>query len=90
MSVDADKIVMRSLGADRLEKQEAFERLMDPRVMPFTDPEAVVTDFILEEYSDGDPDRYKKKEGNDEMMRALMGQMGAGTPNVPQPSQAGV
>lgn len=74
LSVDADQIVTKSMGADRLEKQEAFERFMDPRVMPFIDPEAVVSDFIIEEYSQGDPDRYKKKEGQDEMIQAMLSQ----------------
>jgi hypothetical protein len=83
MYVDADQIVMHSMGADRLEKDRAFEKMMDPRVMPFIDPEAVVTDFILEEYSDGDPDRYKRKEGQEEMIEAMLGQAtptGARTP----------
>ena len=61
MFVDADKIVSRSMGTDRREKDIAFQRLMDPRVLPFVDPEAVVNDFVIEEYAKGDPDRYKSK-----------------------------
>lgn len=74
MFVDADQIVMRSMGADRLEKDRAYEKLMDPRALPFIDPEAVVNDFLIEEYADGDPDRYKKKAGQEEMLNALMSQ----------------
>ena len=74
MFIDADRIVMRSMGLDRKEKELAFEKLTDPRVMPFTDPEAVVNDFVIEEYSDGDPDKYKAKKGQEEMMQALLGQ----------------
>jgi len=73
MFVDADRIVARSTGTDRSEKELAFEKLTDPRVMPFTNPEAVVNDFVIEEYADGDPDRYKAKKGQEEMMQALMG-----------------
>lgn len=73
MFVDADKIVARSTGNDRSEKELAFERLTDPRVMPFTDPEAVVNDFVIEEYAGGDPDRYKAKKGQEEMMQSLLG-----------------
>ena len=76
MFVDADKIVARSMGTDRQEKELAFERLTDPRVMPFTDPEAVANDFVIEEYADGDPDRYKAKKGQEEMMASLLGQAG--------------
>ena len=76
MFVDADKIVARSMGTDRQEKALAFERLSDPRVLPFTDPEAVATDLVIEEFSDGDPDRFKRKKGQEEMMQALMGLVG--------------
>lgn len=76
MFVDADKIVSRSMGTDRQEKELAFERLTDPRVMPFTDPEAVANDFVIEEYSGGDPERYKAKKGQEEMMQSLLGMAG--------------
>ena len=72
MFVDADKIVSRSMGTDRREKDIAFQRLMDPRVLPFIDPEAVVNDFVIEEFARGDPERYKSKKGQDEMLAALM------------------
>jgi hypothetical protein len=72
MVVDADKIISRSMGTDRQEKDIAFQRLMDPRVLPFIDPEAVANDFVIEEYATGDPDRYKSKKGQEEMLAALM------------------
>lgn len=74
--VDADKIVKRSMGQDKLEKREAFEMLTDPRVMPFTDPQAVAEDFVIEEYADGDPEKYKSKKGQEEIMESLMGMTG--------------
>ncbi len=83
MFVDADKIVSRSMGTDRQEKALAFERLSDPRVLPFTDPEAVATDFVIEEFADGDPDRYKAKKGQEEMMQALLGLVGQQPQNKP-------
>ena len=76
MFVDADRIIMRSMGMDRQEKDLAFERLMDPRVLPFINPEAVVQDYRIEEYTDGDPDKYKAKQGQEEMIRNLMGMIG--------------
>ncbi len=75
MFIDADQIVQKSMGTDRLEKDRAFEKLMDPRVLPFVDPEAVANDFVIEEYAQGDPDRYKKKGGSDELIDALLGQV---------------
>lgn len=80
MFVDADQIVLRSMGADKLEKQEAYERMMDPRAMPFVDVEAVVNDFLIEEYAGGDPERYKAKQGQEELIQALLAQAGQGQP----------
>lgn len=76
--VDADEIVDRSLGADKQRKMIAFNMMTDPRVAPFTDQEAVINDFVIEEYGGDNPDKYKKKQtmaGND-MMNAIMGNNG--------------
>lgn len=94
--VDADQITDRSMGNDRIKNQVAFNMLTDPRVLPFVDPEAVVNDFVIDEYSDGDPERYKRKAGipqNNELLNSMMGQgpdAGGGTPTpTPTPSPAG-
>lgn len=78
--IDPSQIVSRSMGTDQLRKDRAFNLLMDPRVQPFIDPQAVVDKFVLEEYSDGDPDQFKKKDvpGND-MLNQVMGS-GPGAP----------
>jgi hypothetical protein len=82
--VDADQIISRSMGTDQLRKERAFNILMDPRVMPFIDPQAVVEKFVLEEYSDGDPDEFKRKTqpGQDPnaLLNSAMGQQ-SGQPN---------
>lgn len=89
MFVDADKIVSRSMGTDRQEKDLAFQRLTDPRVMPFTDPEAVANDFVIEEYAGGDPERYKAKKGQEEMMQSLLGLAGKEKPTqMPEQMEA--
>lgn len=90
MFVDADQIISRSVGTDRMEKDRAFERLTDPRVMPFIDPEAVVSDFVIEEYADGDPDRYKRKGSQQELVDALLGNIEANGSNVIEPASAPV
>lgn len=72
VTVDSDKMVQRSMGTEEQRKQLAFNILTDPRVAPFTDQEAVVTDFAIEPYSDGDPEKYKRK-GNPNDMMAQMG-----------------
>lgn len=64
MWVDADKIVMRSTGTDQQRQLLAFQMMTDPRVVPFIDQKNVVQDFVVEPFSDGNPDRYLKKEGD--------------------------
>lgn len=76
LTVDPDKIVMKSTGTDRQEKLLAFNILTDPRVAPFTDQKAVVDDFAIEEYGGDDPDRYKTKTDQNEMLNSMMS-MGA-------------
>ncbi|MES2060200.1 MAG: hypothetical protein V4438_04185 [Patescibacteria group bacterium] len=74
MFVDADKIAMKSMGADKMEKRESFEMMSDPRVAPFTDRQAVATDFVIEEYGGDDPDKYKAKTPpSDEMLNSIFG-----------------
>lgn len=85
MSVDADQIVQKSMGNDRQENLLAFQMLTDPRVAPYTDQKAVVDDFVIEKFSDGDPDRYRVKEDPqqvDAMMQAVMGGQ-QGVANIP-------
>ena len=82
--IDPNMIVSRSMGTDQLRKDRAFNLLMDPRVQPFINPQAVVDKYVLEEYSDGDPDAFKPKPGqmqsgqpqqggqNNEMLQNIM------------------
>lgn len=85
MFVDPDKIIMKSMGADKQEKILAFNMMSDPRVAPFTDRQAVVDDFVIEEFGGDNPDRYKAKEtmGQQDMMSAVMN--GQGMENMPTP-----
>ena len=66
------------MGTDQLRKERAFNILMDPRVAPFVNQQAVVEKFVLDEYSDGDPDEFKKtpdqQGGNSDMLNTVMGQ----------------
>lgn len=85
LGMDAQQIISRAMGTDSLKKERAFNLLTDPRVAPFVDQQAVVDKFVLDEYSDGDPDEFKKKDnGQNDMMNAIMGQQQGGGA---QPSQ---
>lgn len=59
--VDSDEMLDMSTGAVQQRKQAALAVLTSPMVAPWTDQEAVVTDFAIDEYGGNDPDRYKKK-----------------------------
>ncbi len=77
--VDVDDLVKRSTGADQARRMVAFNILTDPRVQPFTDPEAVVNDFAIDEYGGTDPDKYKRKP-NSAPAPAIPGQGQPGGP----------
>lgn len=83
--IDPSMMISRSMGTDQMRKERAFNILMDPRVAPFVNQEAVVDKFVLEEYSDGDPDQFKKtQQQKDEMLNSIMGQQqGGGAPAQP-------
>ena len=61
------------MGTDELKKERVFNILTDPRVAPFVNQQAVVDKFVLEEFSDGDPDQFKVQPNN-EMLDSIMGQ----------------
>lgn len=82
--VDVDELIERSMGIDQIRKEKALAVLTSPAVAPFTDPEAVVDDFAIEEYGGNDPDRYKRKGGSPDAMMQMMGmnKPGGAMPNA--------
>lgn len=72
--VDAEQIINHAMGNDRNQKIVAFQMLTDPRVAPFTDQKNVIDDFVIDEFGDGDPDRYRAKGNVNDMMASVMGQ----------------
>lgn len=85
MSVDPDQIVRKSVGLDKQEKILSFNMMSDPRVLPYTDPEAVVDDFVIDVFGGDDPDRYKRKgDMANAMLSSVMGS--PGQPNAAQPA----
>jgi hypothetical protein len=89
MYVDADQVVQKSMGNDEQRNLLAFQMMTDPRVAPYTDQKAVVDDFVIEKFSEGDPDRYRAKEDSQQMEMLLQSVMGGGEqpaqglPNMP-------
>lgn len=84
MYVDVDRIVRKSMALERQEKVLAFNMLTDPRVAPFTDPQSVANEFVIEEFGGDDPDRLKAKGNPNEMLNSIMG-MGGAPPGAVEP-----
>jgi hypothetical protein len=72
------------MGTDQLRKERAFNLLTDPRVAPYVNQQAVVDKFVLEEFSDGDPDEFKKSE--EEVQEGLLQATMGGVPKAPAPN----
>ena len=72
LEISADNIINNALGNNRMRKQIAFQAFSNPLVQPFTNWKNVVDDFVIEEYSDGDPDRYKAVGNVNDMMSSMM------------------
>lgn len=76
--VDADEIVNHAIGNDRQQMISRYQMLTQPFVYPFIDQKALADD-VIEEFSDGDPDRLKSKGqpqggGNvNDLMKSVMG-----------------
>lgn len=79
--IDPSQIISRSMGTDQLRKDRAFNLLMDPRVQPYINPQAVVDKFVLEEYSDGNPDEFKKTPEQVAQAQQMQGQSAEGGGN---------
>lgn len=91
MSVDADQIILKSLGQDRQEKITDFQMLTNPAVAQFTDQQAVANE-IIEEFSFGkDPDKFKNQNANNALNGMMLpgGQPGGTAVPTAQPAQGG-
>ncbi len=79
--IDPEQIISRSMGTDQARKQRAVALMTSPAIAPYVNMEAVVDKFILEDYSEGDPDQFKAKP--QDMLSQIMGQ-GPGGAQIPQ------
>jgi len=77
MYADAEQIVQRATGMDKTKKVERLQMLKDPAVYPYVDPEALANS-VIEEWADGDPDKFKAKSPNP----MLQGMQPGGQPTV--------
>lgn len=88
--IEPTDITDTAMGNTAQRKLRAFQMFANPIVSPYVDMKEVVDEFVIEEYADGDPDRFKVKGNVNAMMGAVMGQNGqGGKPGEGIPSQNG-
>lgn len=84
MFVDAEQITSAAIGSTRMKKMLNVQMLTSQFVYPFTDQKEIA-DYVIEEFSDGDADRFKSKQSPNDMMNSMMG-LGKGGAAGPTPS----
>lgn len=87
--VDPTDVTDTAMGNKEQRNLRAFQMFANPIVSPYVDMKEVVDEFVIEPYSDGDPDRFKLKGNVNAMMSAVMGgqPQPGGIPGA-QPGQA--
>lgn len=59
--IEPADITDTAMGNTAQRKLRAFQMFANPIVSPYVDMKEVVSEFIIDEYADGDPDRFKAK-----------------------------
>lgn len=60
--VDPGIFISRSMGTDKLRADRAVAIMTSPAIAPYINMPEVVRDFVVKDYSNGDPDKYLKTE----------------------------
>ncbi len=86
--IDPVDITDTAMGNDKQRKLRAFQMFANPIVSPYVDMKEVVDEFVIEEYADGDPDRFKIKGNVNQLMQGVVGPDGKpAPPGAPAPGQ---
>lgn len=75
--VDPGIFISRSMGTDKLRNDRAVAIMTSPAIAPYINMPEVVRDFIVKDYSNGDPEKYLKTE--DQIQAEQEKQMAQGT-----------
>jgi hypothetical protein len=86
--IDPEEITEHAMGSSRQRKEMAFSKFTNPIVTPYLDMEKVVQDFVIDEYTDGDPEKYKSKASAQDIMSMVTGQGSPAGGSVAKPPQA--
>lgn len=78
--IEPTDITDSAMGNTAQRKLRAFQMFANPVVSPYVDMKEVVDEFVIEEYADGDPERFKMKGNVNSLMGAVMGPDGKPTP----------
>jgi len=84
--VDPQQIISRSMGTDKLRQDRAVQMMTNPAILPYINMQEVVKDFVVKDYSNGDPDKYIKtdEQRQQEQQQQMQGMQQGG--QQPQPN----
>ena len=93
--VDPSVFISKSMGTADLKNQRAVAILTSPAISPYVNMEEVIRDFVVKDFSNGDPDKYMKTP--EEMAQAQQQAQAQGngqlansvTGSFPSPATAG-
>lgn len=75
--VDPGIFISRSMGTDKLRADRAVAIMTSPAIAPYINMPEVVRDFVVKDYSNGDPEKYLKTQ--DEIQAEQEKQLAQGT-----------
>lgn len=87
--VDPQTIINKSIGSDQLRKERLLNFAMNPAIAPFVNMKEIVDKLVIEDLAEGDPDKFKADEQQQNAMaQAMFGanpNAGPVPSNVPSP-----
>lgn len=85
--VDPQVIISKSIGTDQLRRERLLNFAMNPAIAPFLNMKEVVDKLVIEDLAEGDPDKFKADEQQQNAMAQAMfgGNAGPVPSNVPSP-----
>jgi hypothetical protein len=86
LRVDPDVVISRSLGTDTLRKERLLQYAINPAIAPYINVKEVVGKLVIDELAEGDPDKFRVDENQQNMLaNAMMGSQPQGFPSPMQP-----
>lgn len=83
--VDPQVIISRSIGTDQLRKERLLNYAMNPTIAPYVDMKEIVDKLVIEDLAEGDPDKFRAKEDQNQLANSMFGAKPPIPGQVPSP-----